>query len=103
MNKIFAGHEDSILEVNQVEFYQQPQMTEYTIQYGDQTYRLVPESPITSRKLHEDTFGFGELNRVSQQAFERHEVLRQSQFTQDLQTRLKGVLPKDLCQMFIKL
>ncbi|MFT5162858.1 MAG: hypothetical protein ACI9FJ_001438 [Alteromonadaceae bacterium] len=85
-----------------VNFYQQPEMDEYTEDYEGQTYRLVPESHITATQLYEQKFGYEKLNKVSRAMFERKEVLRETTFNQTSLMRLKSVLPKDLCEIFMQ-
>ena len=90
------------MQVNKVNFYQQPEMDEYTEEFEGQTYRLVPESHNTARELYEDKFGYARLNEVSQAMFTRPEVLRQTSFNKTMLMKLKSVLPTDLCEMFMQ-
>ena len=90
------------MEVRKVSFDQQPEIDEFVEQIEDQTFYLVPDAQHTMRNLYEQKYGYAELNNVCRAMFTRPEVLRETEFNGKLHQLLKGVLPPDLCEIFIK-
>lgn len=90
------------MKINKIQFIHQPEMDEIEETIEDQTYYLVPESHIGLRTYFEKKNRYTELNRVSKKMFERQAVLRESAFTKNLHTRVKNVIPADLCKVFIE-
>ncbi len=73
----------------------------------DHVYALLPDIHHDLRYYYENEQCYAELNRVSQQRFQRKEVLPQNkgqenEFNQVLKQRLQHVVPADLCDYFIK-
>jgi hypothetical protein len=89
------------MQVRKVSFDQQPEIDEFVEQIEGQTFCLVPDAQYTMVNLNENKYGYKQLNQVCQAQFKRPEVLRETEFNDKLHMLLKGVLPKDLCEMFI--
>ncbi|NQZ06895.1 MAG: GSCFA domain-containing protein [Algicola sp.] len=90
------------MKFRKITFQGQEALDEIVEEIEDQTYHLVPDHHYGLHSLIEKQNRFAELNQVSQESFERSFNIRESDFTRNGFTRLKNVIPRDLCEYFIK-
>lgn len=90
------------MKVKTIQFTGVGPVRQYEEEYEGVTYYLTPDSHIKLRNLYENSRRYNELYKASQDNFKRPEVLQDCELTRNHQTRLKGVLPKDLCKIFIR-
>ncbi|MCJ8269855.1 MAG: hypothetical protein MJK04_10695, partial [Psychrosphaera sp.] len=90
------------MKFRKITFQGQEALDEIVEEIEDQTYHLVPDHHYGLHSLIEKQNRFAELNQVSQERFERRFNIRESDFTRNAFTRLKNVIPRDLCEYFIK-
>ena len=89
------------MQFRKVKFHDQEALDEIVETIEGQVYHLVPNHHFALRSLFDQKHRYGELNQVSQAAFERSHLIRDSHFTRNLFSCQRQVLPADLCQYFI--